>query len=854
VTVPWNTFGFTGDVPVQAIADPYNRLSESSESNNQATTSFAILTRPDVSVADFGLADLEIVEGITQTASLEVTNSGQTAAGTAMYALYDGNPETGGMLIGEGALTLDAGGTGTVDVVWTPSGLGQHRLFAISDSMDAVNESNEGNNLSWLDVYVGLTDPILLDSGSAGEPAFSPTTGYGYVDEGQTDMIFTCGAGTNPVETSRRDPLGEVVYQFEHLLTGHTYHLDITLYECDGAGRQESVFVDGYQLAGSIDLGDRQIHRLSLLLDPAFYIDHKIRVTVQAPGIDGALVSEVNLHDIDYRYADAGGYLDPPYTPAQGYGWLDGIASHAWGILPYQTTRVEQNDNELRYQFDNMDPANQYNLNLTFYQPGAPGRIQEVWIDGAFSGLTVDTWDFQTHRETISIPVSAYSTDGSVLVSIKRTDASSGAMVNEISLEEETLSLSSGCFVTPTPYFSQAYGAVTVSGQPAPTGTIVQALNPRGETVGCFTVGSAGSYGFMRIYGEDTSVNPAIPGMRDNELVIFTVNGEDAVSTPLLNWHDDRANHNIALASGGIQGQSILMRTGWNLTSLNVEPAYPLVNLVLDSIDGRYDRVLGETGIYDISLPPEFITLRELHGGQGYYIHMTSTTSANLLVNGLPIPASTPIPLHQGWNWIGYYPSGVLPIAEALQSIDGMYQMVHSLDATYDPSLPPYSTLTEMAPGQGYLIYMNQATTLVYPTGTSSQLTEGGQDAVTAATEDACDNVMISPEFTVVYGDVTVNGAPVRAGTKIEIVTPRGEVAGCRVVTQAGIMGMTHIYGAYEDTVSGFEPGEELSFRLNGIPVQSDPVLVWQGDMEAHPVMIEASWPTIYIPFVNLGQ
>ena len=52
-----------------------------------------------------------------------------------------------------------------------------------------------------------------------------------------------------------------------------------------------------------------------------------------------------------------------------GWGWLDGIASNSWGILPYQTTRVEQQDDELRYQFDNLSASNNYSLNLTFYQP-----------------------------------------------------------------------------------------------------------------------------------------------------------------------------------------------------------------------------------------------------------------------------------------------------------------------------------------------------------------------------------------------------------------------------------------------------------------------------------------------------
>jgi hypothetical protein len=67
-----------------------------------------------------------------------------------------------------------------------------------------------------------------------------------------------------------------VVYRFDHLLPGHFYHLDVTLYECDGAGRQESITVDGNLIAGPEDLSDGRVHRLSLRLDPALYADRGI--------------------------------------------------------------------------------------------------------------------------------------------------------------------------------------------------------------------------------------------------------------------------------------------------------------------------------------------------------------------------------------------------------------------------------------------------------------------------------------------------------------------------------------------------------------------------------------------------
>ena len=88
-----------------------------------------------------------------------------------------------------------------------------------------------------------------------------------------------------------------------------------------------------------------------------------------------------------------------------------------------------------------------------------------------------------------------------------------------------------------------------VDGADAPVGTIVEAVSPRGDVVGCFEVTTAGHYGAMYIYGEDTSANPPIPGMRDGETVTFRVNGVVATATPSLTWHDDKAPHQVNLSA-----------------------------------------------------------------------------------------------------------------------------------------------------------------------------------------------------------------------------------------------------------------------------------------------------------------
>ncbi len=476
-SLPWTTLGFTGDVAVRVAVDPYNRVAEESETNNGATANVRIFTRPDLSVPALTLSDNEPVVGEPVQLTLTLQNGGETAAAAQSVALYNGNPDAKGTSLDAQTVGAISGQSyQSVTFTWTPSAPGPYRLFARADKDQQVNESDEGNNDIWKDVYVGFRGPLYLDSGSAaGDSAYTPATGYGVVDQGPTDLLLNCGP--QPQDTYRLDPRGSVVYRFDHLLPDHFYHLDLTMKECDGAGRQEMVYVDGNPvLLTPVNLLDQQAHRLSLRLDPALYVDHIITVAIQNPDIDGALVNEIRLTDIDYRYSDAGGAKDPAYTAALGYGYLDGTANTFWGSLPSQSVRVDQTDNEVRYRYDRLDPAKAYQVNLSFWQPSGAGRAEKVQIDGVDTGTTVNTGDFVLHSPVVDVPPDAYRADGSIVVGIVRTNALTGAFVNEIALEEKT-SAQEGLPATVTPTVTPMSTNVptnTATWTPFPTSTATQ--------------------------------------------------------------------------------------------------------------------------------------------------------------------------------------------------------------------------------------------------------------------------------------------------------------------------------------------------------------------------------------------
>jgi PKD repeat protein/photosystem II stability/assembly factor-like uncharacterized protein len=133
------------------------------------------------------------------------------------------------------------------------------------------------------------------------------------------------------------------------------------------------------------------------------------------------------------------------------------------------------------------------------------------------------------------------------LIPYSRVSASSSterSMLSRQSATDESCST-----VNNTPTFTFAYGDVTLSGSPAPVGSVVDARSIRGDVVGCTVVTVTGNYGLMAIYGEDSTITPPVAGIRPGEAVNFYVNNTLATSTPTLIWSDDKDLHAIAVSA-----------------------------------------------------------------------------------------------------------------------------------------------------------------------------------------------------------------------------------------------------------------------------------------------------------------
>ena len=247
--------------------------------------------------------------------------------------------------------------------------------------------------------------------------------------------------------------------------------------------------VDDNLIGEVIDLSDGEVHRVSIRLDPAFYADHNIEVSIQESTGYDAVISEINLIDIDYRYADSGGENDPAYPSSStlAYGWLDGVENTPWGVLPFQSRRIDLSDanpdddpdNELRYQFDGLDSEKSYKLALVFFQKLGGTVNQTIFIDEIeVDTITLDGED-RIDKE-LDVPTSAYQDDGAIVVIVQRQGALAGAFVSEIALEEMTLT--AGTIPptdTPTPTPSKTLTeTATPTDTPTPTDTLTPSNTP----------------------------------------------------------------------------------------------------------------------------------------------------------------------------------------------------------------------------------------------------------------------------------------------------------------------------------------------------------------------------------------
>jgi hypothetical protein len=470
----WNTEGFTRTQTLYAFVDPPNAIAETLENNNIVSQTLYIKTKPDLRVASIALSSTDRVVGEPITATIVISNTGETDSGSHFVnvsTLGERSDSTSQEWL---ATTVPATTTRTLTTTLAPVLFGTHTITVTADVTNLVAESVETNNVMTRTVFIGLPAQAI-DAGAASDLAYDAARGFGWLNGATYDF----GGGTI-TKTVRYDGAGALQYRFDGLQPTRSYHLDATFYQ-EGESFTQKILFDGIDSGKTISLVNGQPSTTSILIPPAAYADGTVIVTIQRqPGgttaplrspnypltqspnfpisrspnsVGPAFVSQLTLTPIEYTYLDSGGASDVAYDAARGYGYLNGFASGLGGSDAISTYRTVFTST-VYYRFNNLNPAKNYNVNLTMYDGVSSTRAQTITIDGAVAIGCANLPVNSIVRATCPVTPTLYSTDRTITIGVVCGNCT-GPRVNEIALEEKTRDIiEPPAPPTPTPTFT----------------------------------------------------------------------------------------------------------------------------------------------------------------------------------------------------------------------------------------------------------------------------------------------------------------------------------------------------------------------------------------------------------------
>ena len=169
--------------------------------------------------------------------------------------------------------------------------------------------------------------------------------------------------------------------------------------------------------------------------------------------------------------------------------------------------------------------------------------------------------------------------------------------------------------------------------------------------------------------------------------------------------------------------QDMPLHSGWNWLSLNlyseqqVDPDLLFAGMAFedgDQVKGRdvFENYTVSSGWNGTITPTGGFKNEEM-----YLVKISNDDTLNIFGTSLN-PLTTPVTINEGWNFIGYIPTMNIPIETALSSLNSTTNdLIKSQTnfAMYDAALGWIGSLTYLAPGEGYMLYSQNADVLIYP-------------------------------------------------------------------------------------------------------------------------------------------
>jgi hypothetical protein len=177
--------------------------------------------------------------------------------------------------------------------------------------------------------------------------------------------------------------------------------------------------------------------------------------------------------------------------------------------------------------------------------------------------------------------------------------------------------------------------------------------------------------------------------------------------------------------TGGLLLREVPFNFGWNWLSFNLAFPDNSLNAALASLKHPENDLIRSQGPFSMYSGSTWVGPLTNLNNTSMYIYRADQPDTLRMV-GLPVdPATTPIPLVTGWNWIGYVPNYSLAIDDALASVAAQPGDVIKSQvafAEYTKVVVPPDTIYRwlgnlkfMQPPNGYQIRLTNPTVLTYP-------------------------------------------------------------------------------------------------------------------------------------------
>jgi subtilase family serine protease/prenyltransferase beta subunit len=162
VSVTWND-PTSGNHTIFVVADKDNEFDECRENNNIASADILIGGTPPVYLPDLSILQSDVmiippdtIEGQSAAITAIIYNIGTLGASDVVVSFYDGDPQSGGVLIGSVTKSyIDSDANALTEMVWDTFGQsGRNYIHVIVDPQNLIEESNENNNSTLLSIDV----------------------------------------------------------------------------------------------------------------------------------------------------------------------------------------------------------------------------------------------------------------------------------------------------------------------------------------------------------------------------------------------------------------------------------------------------------------------------------------------------------------------------------------------------------------------------------------------------------------------------------------------------------------------------------------------------------------------------